>query len=191
MALHKRIEVTSFSGSAGEVGMVRFLDPKIMDSAVIQELGDELFGLVEKDKRKNLLLNFSGVEFLSSAALNKLIVLDKRIKTAGGKLQLCSLKPEIFEVFAVTRLNQLFAIKRTEQEALAAFYESPASIAEDTATAYSSPGWMALNASAAQTAAAKLATRKIQMLDSGDSFMIVMPTATAGLNAPPEMPPTE
>jgi anti-sigma B factor antagonist len=121
MALNKRIEVTSFSGSAGEVAMVRFIDRKIMDPVIIQEVGEELFALVEKDKRNNVLLNFAGVEFLSSAALNKLIVLDKKIKTASGKLQLCNLKPEIFEIFAVTRLTQLFAIKRTEQEALAAF----------------------------------------------------------------------
>jgi len=72
MALHKRIEVTSFSGSAGEVAMVRFQDKKIMDTVAIQELGDELLGLVDKDKKKSLLLNFLGVEFLSSAALNKL-----------------------------------------------------------------------------------------------------------------------
>ena len=121
MALNKRIEVTSFSGTAGEVAMVRLTDRKVMDPLVIQELGDELFGLVDRDKRYNVLLNFAGVEFLSSAALNKLIVLDKKIKTAGGKLQLCNLKPEIFEIFAVTRLTQLFAIKRSEQEALAAF----------------------------------------------------------------------
>jgi len=101
--------------------MVRFTDRKIMDQLVIQELGDDLFALVEKEQHKNVLLNFTGVEFLSSAALNKLILLDKKIKTAGGKLQLCHLKPEIFEIFAVTRLTQLFAIKRTEQEALAAF----------------------------------------------------------------------
>jgi anti-sigma B factor antagonist len=121
MGIHKRLEVTSFSGSAGEVAMVQLLDRKIMDTTLIQELGEELFGLVAKEQRKNILLNFAGVEFLSSAALNKLIVLDKKVKTAGGKLQLCNLKPEIFEIFAITRLTQLFAIKRTEQEALAAF----------------------------------------------------------------------
>jgi anti-sigma B factor antagonist len=121
MGIQKRIEVTSFSGSAGEVAMVRFLDRKIMDPTGINELGDELIALVEKEQRKNLLLNFSGVEFLSSAALNKLIILDKRIKTQGGKLQLCNLRPEIFDIFAVTRLTQLFTIKKTEQEALAAF----------------------------------------------------------------------
>jgi anti-sigma B factor antagonist len=121
MGIQKRIEVTSFSGSAGEVAMVRFLDRKIMDPTGINELGDELLALVEKEQRKNLLLNFLGVEFLSSAALNKLIVLDKRIKTQGGKLQLCNLRPEIFDIFAVTRLTQLFTIKKTEQEALATF----------------------------------------------------------------------
>ena len=77
--------------------------------------------VVDKEKRKSILLNFADVDFLSSAALNKLIVLDKKVKTSGGKLQLCNLKPEIFEIFAITRLTQLFAIKRTEQEALAAF----------------------------------------------------------------------
>jgi anti-sigma B factor antagonist len=86
MGVYKRIEVTSFSGSAGEVAMVQFLDRKIMDPAIIQELGEDLFALVEKEQRKNILLNFSGVDFLSSAALNKLIVLDKKIKNAGGKL---------------------------------------------------------------------------------------------------------
>jgi anti-sigma B factor antagonist len=121
MALNQRIDVTGFSGSAGEVAMVQFRDRKIMDSTMIQELADELFGLVDKDKQKSILLNFAGVDFLSSAALNKLIVLDKKVKTSGGKLQLCNLRPEIFEIFAITRLTQLFAIKRTEQEALAAF----------------------------------------------------------------------
>ncbi|MEX2175142.1 MAG: STAS domain-containing protein [Pirellulaceae bacterium] len=121
MAVTRRIEVTNFSGSGGDVSMVRFLDRKIIDAANIQELGDELFALVEKDERKNLLLNFTSVEFLSSAALNKLIILDKKVKAAGGKMRLCSLKPEIYEVFAITRLNQLFDIKNTEAEALAGF----------------------------------------------------------------------
>lgn len=121
MAVHRRIEVTNLTAGSGEVSLVRFLDRKIIDAANIQELGDELFGLVEKEQRKNLLLNFATVEFLSSAALNKLIILDKKVKAAGGKMRLCNLKPEIYEVFAITRLNQLFDIKTTEQEALGAF----------------------------------------------------------------------
>src|SRR5687767_14851587 len=99
MAMHRRIDVTTMTGSAGDVAMVKFQDKKIMDSTLIQELGTELMDLVEKEQQRNVLLNFAGVEFLSSAALNKLILLDKKVKTSGGKLKFCNVKPAIFEVF--------------------------------------------------------------------------------------------
>jgi anti-sigma B factor antagonist len=121
MAVNRRIEVSNIAGSKGEVALVRFLDRKIIDAANIQELGEELFALVEKEQKKNLLLNFANVEFLSSAALNKLIILDKKVKSAAGKMRLCNLRPEIFEVFAITRLNTVFDIKPSENEALAGF----------------------------------------------------------------------
>ncbi|MCO6457361.1 MAG: STAS domain-containing protein [Pirellulaceae bacterium] len=117
MAVHRRIQVSE----VGDVTVVRFQDRKILDAANILELGDELFGLVENEHRKSLLLNFSDVQFLSSAALNKIIVLDKKLKGAGGKLKLCQLRPEIMEVFLITRLNQLFDIREEEQDALKAF----------------------------------------------------------------------
>ena len=117
MAVHRRLQVNE----VGEVTVVRFVDRKILDEANIQELGQELFRLVEDDHRKNLLLNFSTVEFLSSAALGKLITLDKKVKAHGGKLKLCNIRREIYEVFAITRLNKLFDIREEEADALAAF----------------------------------------------------------------------
>ena len=105
----------------GDISVVRFTDRKIIDAGRIAGMGDELFTLVEQENRKSLLLNFTDVEFLSSAALNKLIILDKKVKAAGGKLKLSNLRPEIEEVFVITRLNQLFEIKEDEAEALAAF----------------------------------------------------------------------
>lgn len=118
MAVYRRIEVTNLSGSAGEVALVRFLDRKIIEAGSIAELGDELVALVEGEQRKNLVLSFTNVEFLSSAALNKLIVLNNKVKAAQGKLKLCGLRPEILEVFKITRLNQLFVIAATEKDAL-------------------------------------------------------------------------
>lgn len=105
----------------GEVTIVRFADGKILDASNIEELGAQLFSLVEKENRKKLLLNFQSVEFLSSAALNKLIILDKKMKGTGGNLKLCSLRPEILEVFVITRLNQLFEIADDERTALDSF----------------------------------------------------------------------
>jgi anti-sigma B factor antagonist len=117
MAVHRRLQLTE----VGDVTVVRFVDRKILDEANIQELGQELFHLIEDEKRQNLLLNFSSVEFLSSAALGKLITLDKKVKAHSGKLKLSNIRPEIYEVFAITKLNKLFDIKDDEADALASF----------------------------------------------------------------------
>ena len=105
----------------GDVTVVRFVDQKILDEAKIQQLGQELFDLVEVDGCSKILLNFTSVEFLSSAALGKLITLDKKVKGRGGTLKLSNIRPEIYEVFAITKLNKLFDIKDDEVDALAAF----------------------------------------------------------------------
>lgn len=117
MADRRRITVSA----VGDLAMVRFLDRKIVDPSNIEEVGDEMFQLLEKDKFKNVILNFDGVEFLGSAALNKLIMMDKKVKAAGGKLRLCSLRAEIMEVFTITKLSRVFDIKKTEADALKAF----------------------------------------------------------------------
>jgi len=105
----------------GDITVVRFIDRKILDEASIQELGQELFSLVEKERRSKLVLNFAAVEFLSSAALGKLISLNNKAKAHGGVLKMSNIRPEIYEVFAITKLNKLFDIKDDEADALAAF----------------------------------------------------------------------
>jgi anti-sigma B factor antagonist len=57
----------------------------------------------------------------SSAALNKLISLNSKVKGAAGRLKLCTLRSEILEVFKLTRLDRVFDIRKTEEDALAAF----------------------------------------------------------------------
>jgi anti-sigma B factor antagonist len=113
----QRIDVTK----TGDVSVVRFRDRKILDETAIQELGAELFALVEIDNRKTILLDFEGVEFLSSAALGKLITFDRKVKTSKGRLKMCGIAPGILEVFQVTKLNKVFDIRPDAAEALAAF----------------------------------------------------------------------
>ena len=42
-------------------------------------------------------------------------------RAQGGKLRLSNIRPEIYEVFAITKLNKLFDIKDDEADALASF----------------------------------------------------------------------
>jgi anti-sigma B factor antagonist len=117
MSANRRLETSEKNG----VTVVRFVDRKILDESNIQQLGNELFRLVEEEKKTKIILNFTNVEFLSSGALGKLITLDKKVKANSGVLKLSNIRPEIYEVFAITKLNKLFDIKDDESTALAAF----------------------------------------------------------------------
>src|SRR5262249_54104421 len=113
----RRLEVEDL----GDVTVVSFTDRKILDEQNIQIIGEQLFSLVDESGRKKLLLNFGNVEYMSSAALGKLITLNKKVQTAGGRLVLCNIDPQIKEVFEITKLDKLFVIKADEQEALQVF----------------------------------------------------------------------
>lgn len=103
----------------GDVTVAKFTDKKILDENNIQMIGNQLFGLVDDDGRRKIVLDFSNVEYLSSAALGKLITMNKKVGDSGGTLRLCSIRPDIFEVFAITRLNKVFDIRDDQQAALA------------------------------------------------------------------------
>ena len=113
----KRLEIEDI----GDVTVVCFTDRKILDEQNIQVIGEQLFSLVDEMSRKNLLLNFSNVEYMSSAALGKLITLNKKVQASDGRLVLCNIDPQIREVFEITRLDKLFTIRSDEQEALQSF----------------------------------------------------------------------
>ena len=105
----------------GDVTVVNFVDRKILDEQNIQVIGEQLFSLVDEQGLRKILLNFSNVEYLSSAALGKLITLNKKLQQAGGKLILCNIDAQIFEVFEITKLDRFFKIIKEEQAALQAF----------------------------------------------------------------------
>jgi anti-sigma B factor antagonist len=104
-----------------DIRIVEFTNNKILDEANITEIGQTLGVLVEEAARPKLLLDFANVDHLSSAALGMLINLNNKIKLKNGELRLTNIKPQIMEVFVITKLNKLFKIKPTRTEALVSF----------------------------------------------------------------------
>jgi anti-sigma B factor antagonist len=117
MPKQQRLEVSE----VGDVTVVSFRDQRIIEELGIQEIAQELFQLVEAEGRKKVLLNFGKVGFMSSAALGKLITLHKKVKAQGGMLRMCNIRPEIHEVFSITRLDRLFDIRKDESDGLEGF----------------------------------------------------------------------
>ena len=105
----------------GDVAVVQFVDKKILDEQNIQMIGDDLFRLVDELGRRKLLLNFSNVDFMSSAALGKLIRLHQRLAQVGGKLVLCTISKDILQVFTLTKLDKMLKIVKDEQTGLGSF----------------------------------------------------------------------
>ena len=103
------------------VTLVEFVDRNILDEANIQAISEEITGEIEKALTPRLLISFSNVDHLSSAALGALITINNRVKEKSGQLHLANIDPQIYEVFVITRLNKLFNIHDTTDEARGAF----------------------------------------------------------------------
>ncbi len=94
----------------GDVTVVTFTKPKIMDEINIQAFANQLYKLVDEDEGSKLLLNFDGVKYVSSSALGKLVTLNKKINEIKGQLVLWGMDPDVYEVFAISRLDQSLRI---------------------------------------------------------------------------------
>lgn len=100
---------------------VEFVDRNILDEANITRIRDEITGLIDADNTPKLLLSFSNVDHLASAALGMLITIHNRLKSKNGQLRLCDIDPQIHEVFVITKLNKLFQIHENKDAALKSF----------------------------------------------------------------------
>ena len=104
-----------------DIRIVEFTNNRILDEANINEIGQTLTHLIEERNNPKLLLDFVTVDHLSSAALGMLINANNKIREANGQLRLTNIKPQILEVFVITKLNKLFKIHTTRAEGLASF----------------------------------------------------------------------
>ena len=104
-----------------DIRIVEFQNHKILDEGNIADIGATLTAMIEEAQSPKMLLDFVNVDHLSSAALGMLINANNKIKQKNGALRLANIKPQILEVFVITKLNKLFRILPTRDEALASF----------------------------------------------------------------------
>ena len=103
------------------VTVVNFGDVSILDSVHIDRIGQELYELVDRFDRRQLVLDFSGVRLLGSQALGVLLTLRKKLQAAKGRLVICGLRPDLRKVFSITKLEKLFKFEPDEEHALNVF----------------------------------------------------------------------
>ncbi len=102
-----------------EVAVVEFTTSRILDQTNVQQLGEEFDELLEKHDLEKIVLNFDKINFMSSAVMGKLVSLHKKVSNRGGKLKLCNISSDIFEIFKIMRFDRIFDIEKTVDNAVA------------------------------------------------------------------------
>ena len=82
----------------------------MLDAVNVSQFGKELTDFVKDHDKINLLLDFDGVRYLSSAVLSELLNAQERCDATGGGLRLCSVNPEIKKVFQISNLDKVFVL---------------------------------------------------------------------------------
>jgi anti-anti-sigma factor len=105
----------------GEVRIIFIDEVRLVESLAIEQCYREIIDELGKTEERQVLLHFGHVAFLSSSALGILVRISKKCKEFKISLKLCSISPDIFEVFKITGLDKVFDIHRDAPDALAAF----------------------------------------------------------------------
>lgn len=110
----------------GDITVVSFEDPRLLEACKIERIGAELYPLADTLSRKKIVLDFSKVQFFASAAVGMLINLHKKSAAIGGTLVICGLRNELKKVFELLKLTKLFTFTATSAEALEQLGPTPA-----------------------------------------------------------------
>ena len=81
------------------------------------ELKDKVLKALEAGESK-FVLDFSSTEYIDSSGLGVLVSVSKKIREAGGELRLAGLNEDLQMLFELTKLDTLFKICDTTDEAV-------------------------------------------------------------------------
>ena len=119
MSATTRIQVTEHDG----IKIVRFQDHQLFDERTVREIADQIALALPNDGSPiRLVVDFSEVSLISSTFLSKLILLQRRIDSTGGKMRLCEMTGMIQQVFRTSNLDRLFKIDRDQRTAIDSFH---------------------------------------------------------------------
>jgi len=91
-----------------------------LDNESAELLRNNIEELINAGKT-NIVLNFGELTYSNSAGLRELIASYKLAGSKGGKLILCSLQPQLDDLFSFTNLKKVFEIYPNEVDAIASF----------------------------------------------------------------------
>jgi anti-sigma B factor antagonist len=91
-----------------------------LDTNTAPEAQERLDDLAAQGVAK-VLVDFTDLDYISSAGLRVLLATAKKLRGTGGNLRLCGLNETVAEVFEISGFSTIFAVFPSEAEALEGF----------------------------------------------------------------------
>ncbi len=89
-----------------------------LNSSNAAGLESQMLGLVDGGEHQ-WVLDFSRLDYISSAGLRVILMLAKRLRGCQGRLVLCHLQPQVREVFDISGFLSILTAVGTREEACA------------------------------------------------------------------------
>lgn len=86
--------------------------------AVTSLEADKMFNEIVTAGNDKLLIELSGLEYISSAGLRVLLVVAKKIQQKGGRIALICMTPNVKEVFEISGFSSIFKIFAAKSDAM-------------------------------------------------------------------------
>jgi anti-sigma B factor antagonist len=100
--------------------IARFTGREISSIETIDQLLDALKRKIDATAEKTLLIDFAGIRFLATSAINMLLVVLKRMRMKDGDVYLCGIADPIAQILQLMQIHKLFDIWPTRDEAVKA-----------------------------------------------------------------------
>jgi anti-anti-sigma factor len=88
-----------------------------IDAVTAPEFEKNMSDLITKGEH-NLIINFTDLEYISSAGLRSILATAKKLKAEGGKMLFTGLQGPVEEVFKISGFYSIFSIFDSEATAL-------------------------------------------------------------------------
>ena len=88
------------------------------DEAEVEEISDQFGKAIEASTNHKFVINFEGVEYMSSNILGMLVSSLLKIIKRGGRMRLAAVDKEIMQLFQITGLHKHFQCSPTVVSAI-------------------------------------------------------------------------
>lgn len=104
-----------------DIIIVTFKAQRLISDYPVEELGEEMLALIEKEGAKKLLVDFANISYMCSSALSRFVLLQIKANECGCAIIFVNVCPILNQIFTATGMYRLMDIRSSLEDGLVSF----------------------------------------------------------------------